>query len=569
MTNKPLRAAIVFGLLLAAPLAGCGLAYGLGDYRIDDPLSSEGGGRDAEAEGGEAAPPECTTNAECTTRATAQGPLDAGAGYDGGPVGVLEGGTAPAVCVKPEGRCVRLLTRDCPTVLGDYANDDSILLGTLFTLSGATTGTNTARQQSALLAAEEINSSLGGSGIPAAKGSTAARPLAVLSCDESQDLVRVGTHLLRDLHVAGIVGPNTSQDTLDLTTKLVANNDSLIMSPTAVAAGISGLPDKNLTWRNIPSDTPRGKLMIQQLNALEEGLKLNSLPAQAGGARPGPLKLGIVYRDDAQGQSNFGAISADLQWNGAGLSAASNAAFVKISRYNPANAAADTAGIVTDFIAARPDVIAVFGTAESVTGFLVPYEKALETAAPAGVKPYYMLIDSNKIKELLDGTVAAGVGANLRLRLRGVGVTSEAAAAPVLNAFNSAYTARYGTNPRVSGMGQSYDAMYALALGIAATPDQRPTGAAIAKGLRFLGEGPDVVIGQGNVRAAFQQLANGTRITVRGTFSEFKWDANGDLAGGVLEMWCVSAGAPNFFASSGLQFDVATLTASGGYVPCP
>ena len=570
MKTTALRSTLVFGLLFAAPLAGCGLVYGLGDFRIDDALTSEGGGPDAMAEGGEAAPPECTTNAECTTRATAAGPVDAGAGVDGGPVGVLEGGTAPAMCVKPEGRCVRLLTRDCPSVLGDYANDDAILLGTLFTLSGATTGTNTARQQSALLAAEEINSSLGGSGIPPAKGSTTARPLVVLSCDESQELVRVGTHLLKDLHVAGIVGPNTSQDTLDLTTKLVANNDSLIMSPTAVAAGISGLPDKQLAWRNIPSDTPRGKLMIQQLNALEDGLKANTLPLPAQTAtRPGPLKLGIVYRDDAQGQSNFGAISADLQWNGAGLSAASNAAYVKISRYNPSNAVVDTASIVADFVAAKPDVIAVFGTAESITGFLVPYEKALETAAPGGVKPYYMLIDSNKIKELLDGTVAAGVPANLRVRLRGVGVTSEAAALPVLNAFNSAYTARYGTNPRVSGMGQSYDAMYALALGLAATTDQRPTGTAIAKGLGFLGDGQDVVIGQGNVRTAFQQLANGTHITVRGTFSEFRWDANGDLAGGLVEMWCVSGGTPNFFASSGLLFDVATLTASGGYVPCP
>ncbi len=565
-TEKRLRSALVATVLLAAPLAGCGLVYGLGDYHIDDSIAREGG-PDAPSEASEAAP-QCRTNAECTMRATTEGPIDAGAGYDGGAVGVLEGGTAPAVCVKPEGVCVRLLTRDCPSVLGDYANDDSILLATLFTLSGATTATNAARQQSALLAAEEINSSLGGSGIPPAKGSTAARPLVVLSCDESQDLLRVGTHLLKDLHVAGVVGPNTSQDTLDITTKLVANNDTLIMSPTAVAAGISGLPDKNLTWRNIPSDTPRGKLMIQQLNALEDGLKAGTL-SPPGTPHPAPLKLGVVYRDDAQGQSNFGAISADLQWNGAGLSAASNAALVKISRYNPSNAAADTAAIVTDYVAAKPDVIAVFGTAESVTGFLVPYEKALEAAAPTAVKPYYMLIDSNKIKELLDGTVAAGVPANLRQRLRGVGVTSEAAAVPVLNAFNSAYTARYGTNPRVSGMSQSYDAMYALALGLAATTDQRPTGTAIAKGLRFLGDGADVAIGQGNVRTAFQQLANGTHITARGTFSEFKWDMNGDLAGGVVEMWCVSSGAPNFFASSGLLFDVATLTASGSYVPCP
>ena len=569
MVGQKLRASVVVALFASLALlgVGCGLVYGLGDFRIDDASPTGEGGLDANSSEAEAAaPPECTTNAECTTRATAEGPTNGG-GADVGPFGVLEGGTAPSVCVKPEGRCVRLLTQDCPTVLGDYANDDAILLATLFTLSGATTGTNTARQQSALLAAEEVNSSLGGSGIPPAMGSSAPRPLVVLSCDESKDLVRVGTHLVNELHVPAIVGPNTSQDTLDLTTKVTSKGDTLIMSPTAVAAGIAGLADKNLTWRNIPSDTPRGKLMIQQLNALESGLRAGTLPAQTM-ARIGNLKLGIVYRDDAQGQSNFGAISGDLMWNGAGLSAAANAAFVKIGRYNPTNAAADTAAIVTDFVTAKPDVIAVFGTAESLTGFLLPYEKALQTAGVT-VKPYYMLIDSNKIKELLDGTVAAGVPADLRVRVRGVGVTPAPAALPVLNAFNSAYTARYGTNPRVSGMGQSYDAIYAIALALAATTDQRPTGTSVAGGLAKLGAGPVSLIGQGNVRNAFQQLTMGATITATGTFSDFKWDTKGDLAGGIVEMWCVSAGAPNFFASSGLTFDVATLMPNGAYTPCP
>ena len=565
-----LRSQLLVTLFLALPVVGCGLVFGLGDYRIDDGVVGDGG-RDGGGEA-EAAPPQCTTNAECTARATAEGPVDAGAGFDGGPVGVQDGGTAPAVCVKPEGVCVRLLTRDCPTVLGDYANDDSILLATLFTLSGATTSTNTARQQSALLAAEEINSSLGGSGIPPAKGSNASRPLVVLSCDESQDLVRVGTHLVKELHVAGVVGPNTSQDTLDITTKLVSTGRTLVMSPTAVAAGIAGLADNNLTWRNLPSDTPRGKLMITQINALENGLHAGDLPGQPTPAvkRLGNLKLGIVYRDDAQGQSNFGAISGELMWNNAGLASAANVPFVKISRYNPATAVADTAVIVADFVTAKPDVIAVFGTAESVTGFLVPYEKALEAAAPGGtVKPYYMLIDSNKTKELLDGTVAAGVPASLRVRLRGVGVTSAPTAIPVLNAFNSAYTARYGTDPRVSGMGQSYDAMYALALALAATTEERPSGLSIAKGLTRLGSGPNVLIGQGNVRTAFQQFAMGSSITATGTFSDFTWDMNGDLAGGIVEMWCVSGGAPNFYASSGLTMEVATLAQTGTYTACP
>ncbi|MBS2012393.1 MAG: hypothetical protein JST00_05880 [Deltaproteobacteria bacterium] len=564
-----MRARSALLLLCTLPIVGCGLVFGLGDYRIDDTLGADGsfGGETGNGESGP--PPECTTNAECTDRATKQGPLPGDAG-DGGPIGVDDAGVAPAVCVKSVGKCARLLSEDCTQVLGDYKNDDAIVLATLFTLSGATAATNLPRQQSALLAAEEINSSLGGSGIPPAKGTTRQRPLVVVSCDESKNLDRVGKHLVNELRVAGVVGPNTSQDTLDLTTRILSDPsaNTVIMSPTGVAAGIAGLADNNLTWRNIPSDIPRGKLMMAQLNAMESGLKANTMPGQVGGARAGSLKLAIVYRDDAQGQSNFGVIAGDLQWNGAGLSAASNASFVTISKYAPANAATEGAAIVADLEAKRPDVIAVFGQAESVTSVLLPYEKALQ-AAGATRWPYYMLIDSNRTKELIDATVAAGVNPDLRVRLRGVGVTSQPSALPVLNAFNAAYSARYGSNPRVSNMGQSYDGMYALALALAATTDEPPSGKSIAKGLTKLGVGTDVLIGQANVRSAFQKLAAGETVRATGTFSEFKWDNNGDLAGGLVEIWCVSSGTPNFFGSTGLTMDVATLTQSGTFTQCP
>lgn len=551
---------------LALPLFGCGLVFGLGDFRIDDDLKSEAGAFEA---GGEAGPPpECTTNVECTDRATAAGPLPGDAG-DAGPIGVDKDGIAPAICVKPAGKCARLLSEDCRGLIGDYKNDDAIVLATLFTLSGATAATNVPREQSALLAAEEINSSLGGSGIPPAKGSVRQRPLVVVSCDESKNLERVGKHLVEELQVAGVVGPNTSQDTLDITTKILAKPtaNTVIISPTAVAAGIAGLPDNNLTWRNIPSDIPRGKLMISQLNAMEASLKAGTMPGQTA-PRTGSLKLAIVYRDDAQGQSNFGVIAGDMQWNGAGLSAAANTAFVTISKYAPASAATEGATIVADLEAKRPDVVAVFGQAESVTSFLLPYEKALQTAG-ATTRPYYMLIDSNRTKELIDATTAAGVNPDLRTRLRGVGVTSGPAAVPILNSFNAAFSSRYGANPRVSNMGQSYDGMYALALALAATTDERPSGKAIAKGLTKLATGADVTIGQANVRAAFQKLAAGETVRATGTFSEFKWDQNGDLAGGLVEMWCVSGGTPNFFGSSGLTMDVATLAPSGTYTQCP
>src|SRR5207253_327055 len=159
------------------------------------------------------------------------------AGPDAAPdaaVGTLPDGKVPAVCLKPEGRCVRLLSLDCPTLTGDYTNDDAIVVGTLFSLSGTTGATNVARQQSATLAVEEINPALGGGGIPPAVVGGPHRPLVAVSCDEA-NLLRAAGHLVTELHVPAVVGPNTSQDALDMTLKVSAPGGTLLMTPTAVA----------------------------------------------------------------------------------------------------------------------------------------------------------------------------------------------------------------------------------------------------------------------------------------------------------------------------------------------
>src|SRR6185369_860371 len=94
-------------------------------------------------------------------------------------------------------------------------NDSAVLLGTLFSTlpTQATSGTNIARQQSALLAFEEINTK---GGLPPAKAGGPSRPIVALSCDEFANAARAATHLVNELHVPAIVGPNTSSDTINL-----------------------------------------------------------------------------------------------------------------------------------------------------------------------------------------------------------------------------------------------------------------------------------------------------------------------------------------------------------------
>src|SRR4051812_1147585 len=88
---------------------------------------------------------DCHTNRECTDRATAAAisrAAEAGSDADAGPLG-----TVPAICLQPDGKCVELLTADCKTITGDYLNDNSILVGSLFSTVGAQAATNIQRQQ--------------------------------------------------------------------------------------------------------------------------------------------------------------------------------------------------------------------------------------------------------------------------------------------------------------------------------------------------------------------------------------------------------------------------------------
>src|SRR4051812_7214523 len=64
---------------------------------------------------------ECTTNQQCTEKASADGAALGASGSGGENAGVV-----PAVCIKPEGRCEPLLSEDCHTITGDYLNNRAI-----------------------------------------------------------------------------------------------------------------------------------------------------------------------------------------------------------------------------------------------------------------------------------------------------------------------------------------------------------------------------------------------------------------------------------------------------------
>jgi ABC-type branched-subunit amino acid transport system substrate-binding protein len=528
------RSSIALGLLSALCLSACNAITGLDQFEAAS--AADAGGM---AQGEQPPDTRCQSHRECTERASAAAPGEE---------------VVPAICVPSEGRCAELLSEDCTVVTGDYLQSEAIVLGSLFSTQGSQAATNVPRQQSAILAIEQINRV---GGVPAGPTSAKTRPLVLVSCDESVNLLRAGEHLVHDLKVPAIIGPNTSQDTLDLSDQLTIAAGTLVISPTAVASSIAHLRDDGLTWLMVPSDEQRAPVMMQQINALETQLKQER--------DRDVLKLGVVFRDDALGLGTRVSLNA-LVFNGKALSDPLNLGNnVRIDPYDYVDA--DQGPLVDAYAEFQPDIMVLAGTAEAITQIMVPLEQRWSDE-DAEHRPYYVLIDSSKVPELL---AAAGESDDLRRRVRGTGITPGTRSAAVYNAFKVDYQLRFPDSPAtLSGMGTSYDSAYAMAYALGATKDVPVSGAAIAQGLRRLSGGPTAIdIGSTKILAAFSLLAAGESITATGTFGPFQWTDDGASGGGTIEVWCI--GTPTrtpAYASSGLTFDVATQQFSGEYTGC-
>lgn len=454
-------------------------------------------------------------------------PVDAGASStdcarhsDCGPEGTH-------ACVLPEGRCVAVASEDCTLASGSLRDDRTLLLGALTATSGPQRATNLVREQSVILAVEELNAQ---GGVP---GSQGARPVALVACDSARDLEQAGTHLVRELAVPAIVGPNNSQDVLTLTHRLSASAGTLLISPTAVAASIGDLIDNDLTFTVVPSDEQRAPLLARRVAMLE---------AELVRQRGGPLKLSMIYRDDALGHGTRAGL-VSLDFNGRKL-VDDVGDHVRLAPYDPG--ASEHGALIAQQAEFRPDIVVLAGPAESITQILEPLERALPAAAP---RPHYVLIDSGKVPELL---ALVRAHESLRRRVRGIGVAPDPRSSPVFASFASRFERRFPeSSAAISGAGPAYDATYALAYAIAASAAEPLRGDAIARGLRRLGSGAEVEVGPTQLARAFGELRDGRAIFPIGTFAPLAWDARGGNMHGVAESWCIRGGAEPTFQGAG------------------
>jgi len=462
-----------------------------------------------------------------------------------------DGVAVASVCVQPEGKCVAVSSDDCATITGDYTKDGVILIGSLFQTSNAEGPANLQRQDSAALAIDEIN---GVGGIPGA-GSTPPRPLVLVSCDDTADPLRAARHLIADLHVPAIIGPDVDQDALDVTNALSAAAGTALITPTGVASAIAELDDGGLTFQMVPTDAQRSGLMNGQIVQIESLLK--------SARTKSIIKLGVLFRDDAFGSSIRTSLSS-IMLNGKPLSDPINLGQnVRIDPYPPAEP--NRADLVNAYVGFLPDIIILAGAAEMVAALIVPIEGQWPAGAP---RPYYVATDAIKVPELL---AAVGGNDDLRHRIRGTGVLPDPGSASASEAFKVDYSGRHpGLPTTVSGMGSTYDAAYTIAFALAATTGTAVSGHSIVTGLASLsGGGTSFPVGPATILNAFQQLTAGNHITAIGTLAPLQWDSRGAIASGLVELWCINAQGPAaIYASSGLVYNIKSQSYSGTYTQC-
>jgi hypothetical protein len=337
-----------------------------------------------------------------------------------------------------------------------------------------------------------------------------------------------------------------------------------LISPTAAAASVADLADDGLTFQMIPTDGQRGPLMIRAIGDREAELNL---------AGKSPVKLVILYRNDALGVGTRTSLNS-LVLNGKPITDPLNAANVRIDAISPT--ATDLTSLVMDYLSPAPpktqflpDIIVLAGAAE--VALLIPPLEAMwpTTGSPPPGRPTYIAIDSAIGPNLTNTAIG---NESIRKRIRGTRFISTGESLAVYTGFQVDYAGTYpGKSPTTTGLAAAYDATYAIGFGLAATGDQPVTGKTIAAGLQRLASGPNkIALGPTKILAAFQHLTAGDTINGIGSYTPLRWNQDGSILGGVIEVWCLAlANAAPVLQSAGQSYDLGTQAITGSYTPCP
>jgi ABC-type branched-subunit amino acid transport system substrate-binding protein len=453
----------------------------------------------------------------------------------------------PAVYVAAANDCVKLKSVDCTVIEGSTDDENTVIFGALLAQSGSNAASGLARTNSARLAVRELNEATRSTGgVPSPNTCAAGRPIALVACDDNEDPAnnherkRAARHLVDELRVAAILGGSTSGSTVDIATNVTLPKKTLLFAPSSTAISITALAGatvdgSRLVWRAAPSDVVQSKVLALQVGELEAIAKLAN-----GGAA---VKLAVVWKADAYGTGINDTLKTLGVINGKPFADPGNAGSYLEQTYDPTKAGQlDAATAAINVF--KPNIVLLIGTAEAITGIMVPHETA-------GNKPLYLLPDGPRKPELI--TAVTG-NEDLRKRIRG---TIPGFVTPLAdNFFYDRYKVAFPeNNPTLSyGMAGAYDAIYLFTYALATSSGQ-PTGTDMAKGLaRMAGASPRIDVGPASISQGIQAMVDGRTVNFNGASGPLDFDVATGEAPSDYSIFCVrfdDMGVPYYFDSTG------------------
>lgn len=421
-----------------------------------------------------------------------------GGGEDAGRPDTLDGGPDVPSPLTPEdllvAPCDRFYGYGVPT--DQPLGDDVILIGAILPFTGQLGILGPFLDQAIEMAVKEINQ----------VGGLRGKRFAVLSCDSGTDgaiSLQAAAHLVEKARVPVIIGPVSSELTINVYNRVTGPAGVLLVSPAATSPIMDGIDTGGLVWRTSPSNRLLSAAIAEHVRSL------------------GVERVAAVNRDDTWGNAMRevfeGAYCATEDCSGA---------HYRPFAYTTANFEVSQSEVLSNLVAFDPDVVVLIAYIEDGAAFL-------RGATAAGIST---LVTPDGLRDSIAfALVPPAQHADVLCRLLGV------SAEPPSSAFRIRYEAAWGMPP-TPYTANAYDATYAVAYAIAAATTEDgppPTGQGIAAAIPRLTEGTPIPTGNADWNRGVQILRSTPTATIdyQGASGEVDFDpATGGVAADV-EGW--------------------------------
>lgn len=404
-----------------------------------------------------------------------------------------------------------------PTASG--GGGKALKIGALLSFTGDLADFGQPLFNGAQMAVNEIN----------AAGGVLGQQVTLVKADDGTSPQQGVTEAQRLVNIEGvqaIVGALSSGVTLQVAETVTGKAGVVQISPASTSPALTNANDNDFLFRTTISDAAQGILLARL--AQDEGLS----------------KVCTMYINNAYGQGLSNAFATNFQQLGGTVTA-----------QVPHESAQTT--YASELAKCKgADAMAAIAYPQSAGVFL-------RESVEQNIVPKYLFVDGTK-----DDKMIGTLGWQTFDGSRG---TSPSSLPPSLQitAFEERYKAAYGTLPPRPYIGETYDAVYLIALAAQKAGSTDPK--AIRDALRDVTNPPGQAVNPGTdgFKNAISLLAAGTKVAYEGATGPIGLDSHGDRQIGAIEWWHVDAAHQTLVTDKKFEVDLSTNTVTELVLPSP